>query len=77
MSESHKGRKAWRAIVFALSRVKNGFVKVMHLHKRTGGEIRAAEKERQKGIRREMRGLPNQPDATGDPRPHDAKGEEP
>ena len=68
-------RKAWRAIVFALSWMKNGFVQVMHLDKRMGGENSTAEKERQKGIRREIRGLPNQPDGTGDPRPQDEKSE--
>ena len=74
MTESDKGWNAWRAIVFALAWLKNGFVKVLHLDKRTGGEIRTAEKDRQKGIRREIRGLPNQPDRTDDPRPNDEKG---
>jgi hypothetical protein len=71
MTDLHKGRNAWGAILFALTWLKNGFVKVMHLDKRTVGEIRTAEKVRQKGIRREIRGLSNQPDGTGDPRPTD------
>jgi hypothetical protein len=74
MTDSDKGWKSWRAIVFALRWLKISFVKVMHLDKRTGGEIRTAEKDRQKGIRREIRGLSNQPDVTDDPRPQDEKG---
>jgi hypothetical protein len=73
-TDSEKGRNAWRAIVSVLIWLKIGFVKVMHLDKRTGEEIRNAEKDRQKGIRREIRGLSNQPDGTGDPRPDDEKG---
>jgi hypothetical protein len=75
MTESHKGWNAWRALVFAFTWLKNGFVKVLHLDKRTGGEIRTAEKDRQKGIRREMRGLSNQPEGTDDPQPQKEKGE--
>jgi hypothetical protein len=41
--------------------LKISFVKVMRWDKRTGGEIRTVEKDRQKGIRREIRGLSNQP----------------
>jgi hypothetical protein len=66
MTDSDKGWKTWRTMVFALRWLKNGCVKVMHLDKRTKGEIRTAEKDRQKRIRREMRGLSNQPDETGE-----------
>jgi hypothetical protein len=69
MTELHKGWHNWRAVVLGLAWLKNGFVKIMHLDKRTAGEIRAGEKHRQKGIRREMRGLSTQPDGTGDPGP--------
>lgn len=74
MIDSHKDWNAWRAIVFTFTWLRNGFVRVIHLDKRTAGEIRTAEKDRQKGIRREMRGLSNQPDGAGDPRPKDEKG---
>ena len=72
--DSDKGWNPWRPIVSAFYWLKIGFVKVLHLEKRTGEAIRTAEKDRQKGIRREIRGLSNQPDGTGDPRPPDEKG---
>jgi len=75
MTDSDKGWKTWRTIVLALRWLKNGSVKIMHLHKKTGAEIRTAEKARQKGIRREMRGLSNQPHKTGDRRSQDETAE--
>jgi hypothetical protein len=72
MTSSEKGSVARRAGVFALRWLKNVAMTIMP-EKRTEGEIRTAEKGRQKLIRREMRGLSNEPDQAGDRRSQDEK----
>ena len=49
--DSEKGWNPWRPIVSAFYWLKIGFVKVLHLDKRTGEAIRTAEKVQQKGVR--------------------------
>jgi hypothetical protein len=57
MTYLHKGWKVWRAVVSTLTRVKHRSAEIMHLNKKTKRQIRSVEKDRQKHIRRRMRGL--------------------
>ena len=77
MTNSEKGSVARRAGMYALRWLKTVCMTIMPADKRTQGEIRTAEKGRQKEIRREMRGLSNQPDQTGDRRSQDEKNGSP